>query len=297
MSLPQQIVRSFGATIDFYPKDPVDHGAGAGVVPQVTVRGPDGAVYVNAATATLDPVDTTLSSSASIGATTIAVTSATSVIRGRKYLLGTAASELQEMVRIRNISGTTLTVFRPLVYAHASGAEFMGTRLSFAVTSAQATTLFWDGSAEWNWTADGSAARDRRTRTAVECVLQPLERLATANDMQIRDPKFYRKIDSESDVDELLDTAFEDVISQVSPQTHARTIQGSDGFILPTVYRALWLAACQFGEPFAYLRDIYNTEWERSIALLKANFPADNDQDGFVESHERAFSSVRFERA
>ena len=295
MPMPQQFVQDLGGTIDEYMVEAVDRGAG--VTPQVTVLGPDETVYANAQAATLDAVNTTVSGTVARGATTVAVTASTNIVAGRRYLLGTANTEPTELVRCRSLTGTTVTLSRPTLYAHATLVGFVGTRLSYAVTAAQATTLFFDGFARWNWADLGSATRNRQTFTALECVLRPTVRLASTNDLHVRDPKLYRKIDAELDADEVLDTAYEDCLSEINPKSPARTIVGANGLIVPTVYRALWIAASQFGEGFVYLRDLYETEWKRAIEQFRKNFPDDADQDGSVEPHERAFSSIRFGRA
>lgn len=100
-------------------------------------------------TPTLDSVNTTLSSAAAVGATSIAVTSATGIVVGRRYLVGGAEATGGESVLVSSISGTTLTLARPLSRAKASGAAFQGTRVSVAVSTACTALIARQSRVEW----------------------------------------------------------------------------------------------------------------------------------------------------
>lgn len=76
---------------------------------------------------TSSKVQTTLSASAAVGATTISVASATGLSAKYEITISNAAvpsgtANDEETVRILAIDGTTLTLAKPLVNAHASGA-------------------------------------------------------------------------------------------------------------------------------------------------------------------------------
>lgn len=87
----------------------------------------------------VDSVNTTLSAAASVGDTSISLTSGTSVARDRTYLL-TSAAGLAERVDVMGISGTTATLRQPLVNDYASGATFQGTRITISVLDTWAAT-------------------------------------------------------------------------------------------------------------------------------------------------------------
>lgn len=291
MALPQHFQQSVGGTIDIVlPERP-----NTALSQLVTVRGSDGAVYVDAQTATLDAVDTTLSSAAAAGARTLAVTSAASIVAGRVYRVGSTATEQAETVRVRSVSGTTLTLARPTVHAHANGAAVLGTRLSFAVTGTQASTLFFGGEAEWNWSDDG-LTRNRYDYGAVECTRRAHRRLATTNDLYAREPKLWRKVDADVELEEVLDTAYSQTLERLNPRYRVRTGRGSEMYSEATIWRALANLAVLYGSDYVYLRDYYEQRWEAALSELTGNFAADLDQDGIIEAHEGPTRSVRFAR-
>lgn len=99
----------------------------------VTTMG--GAVVQTSTAPTLDAVNTTLSGAAAAGAQQLSVTSATGVTVGRRYLLGGPEEEGGEVVTVRAVSGTTVTLVGRLRAARASGAAFASSRVSFAVAA------------------------------------------------------------------------------------------------------------------------------------------------------------------
>ena len=67
-------------------------------------------------------VSTTLSSAVSASAATVSVTSATNIAAGDILFLGDPSSANWELIRVKSVSGTTITLEEACTYAHASGA-------------------------------------------------------------------------------------------------------------------------------------------------------------------------------
>ena len=82
--------------------------------------------------ASVDAVNTTFS--ASQGDTSFTVTSAASIVRGRRYLV-TATDLDREWVEVISILGTTIGIRQPLKNAYAAGSTFQGCRISISVDS------------------------------------------------------------------------------------------------------------------------------------------------------------------
>lgn len=99
----------------------------------VTTMG--GAIVQTSSAPTLDTVNTTLASAAAAGAQQLTVTSGTGVTVGRRYLLGGAEDDGGEVVTVRAVSGTTVTLVGRLRAARASGAAFVSARVSFSVAA------------------------------------------------------------------------------------------------------------------------------------------------------------------
>lgn len=87
-------------------------------------------------TPVLDSVSTTLSAAAAAGAASLSVTSGTGLAAGRRYFVDGAEAEGGEALTALAVSGTTVTTVRRMQRAHASGATFRATRLTFAITAA-----------------------------------------------------------------------------------------------------------------------------------------------------------------
>jgi hypothetical protein len=82
----------------------------------------------------LDAVNTTLSAAATAGDVAISVTSAASIVRGRRYLITDTDAD-QELVEVASVSGTTVGLRRPLFNGYASGSGFAGTRITIGVNA------------------------------------------------------------------------------------------------------------------------------------------------------------------
>jgi len=118
---------------------------GAGTARVVTALGAE----LTTPTPTLDSVNTTLSATAAAGATSLSVTSGTGVTAGRRYLLGGPESAGGESVLVASVSGTTVTLARPLARARASGATAQGTRVTVDVSSACTAQVARQSRVEW----------------------------------------------------------------------------------------------------------------------------------------------------
>lgn len=66
---------------------------------------------------------TTLSSAVTAGATTVVVASPTNIASGDILFLGDSSSANWELVRVRSVSGSTITLEEACTYNHASGAS------------------------------------------------------------------------------------------------------------------------------------------------------------------------------
>ena len=113
-----------------------------------TVRDVGGAILTSP-TPTLDSVNTTLSAGAAVGATTLAVTSATGITANRRYLLAGGDAAGGESVLVASISGTTVTLARPIARAAASGATFAPARITVAVASSATQSPARQHRIEW----------------------------------------------------------------------------------------------------------------------------------------------------
>jgi len=284
MSLPQHLTYGVGGTVSIdLPSLPAN-----GIV---SVVDGDGTYQVTRQDATVSTVNTALRGTPSAGDKAINVASGTGVAVGMKLWI----QDDPEESTVRSVSSNTVNLRRPLVYDHSNNATVQQARVSYAVNAAAAASLFWDGRAEWN--IGGSTMY----YTAVECTRYPLTRLATVNDIATLEPMIYQLMDSEDDVEDLLDLAFEHVLSRiasVSQDLRVRVFTASSVFKHVTALAFLqMLYMRQKGEDARDLWERYRAEVTAEIARLCVTTPRDADQDGVVEGDERiSAGTVRLSR-
>lgn len=273
MTVPQHIVYGVGGTLTL-------NVATLPAAATVTVKTDTGSALVTAASATISSIDTTLSSAAARGARTIAVADATGVTSGAEIRL----QDPPEVVRCKSLSGTTVTLWRPLLHAHASGTVADGITVTYAVQAADADALFFDGRAEW--TLDSALA----DITSVECTRYPLKRPSaiSASDLADELPDLHQILGIEDDSEALLDEAHAEVLERIGGKARVHVYTGSNGF-----KRACVFAACvrifrrRPGDQSQQLYERYMEALTRAIDDLQGYVPNDADQDGIVEEGER----------
>jgi hypothetical protein len=283
VTLPQHIVYGTGGTLSLsVPALPT--------AATVTIETDTGAAVVTDESATVSSVATTLSAAAEAGATAVSLTSATGVSAGLVFRLSDA-----ENARVKSVSGTTATLWRPLLGDHAGGADATGTLITYAVSAEDAGTLFFDGRAIW--TLDSAS----KQVTACECTKYLLSRDAACDTAALFDelPALNDIIDGRTDPEKLLDEAHSEVLERIGGKHRVRVYTGSDCF-----KRATTFAACvrifrpRAGESARELYERYSEELTRAIEELQGYAPRDTDQDGVVEERERvSMKSGRIYRA
>jgi hypothetical protein len=90
----------------------------------------------------VDSVSTTIATTAaSAGDTSITVASGTSITRGRRYLLASTATGLQEWIEVAGRISTTARLRQPLVNDYAVGSTLKGCRISISVDSTWSSSV------------------------------------------------------------------------------------------------------------------------------------------------------------
>lgn len=124
----------------------------------VTISKPDGTTLAASEAATIDSTDTSITANAAAGDTALALTSAVGISPGRYYVI-TATDARQEWVRVTSVDGLDITLAQELAYGYDSGNAFVGTRLTEAVSAANANTLGEGYTAAWVYETTGITYR------------------------------------------------------------------------------------------------------------------------------------------
>lgn len=282
MSISQHITYNYGGTIYI---DVLSRPTSA----TVTIKYGTNSL-VSAGACTISSINTTLSSAATKGATSISVASATGCSIGKKCWL----QDHPEEVLIKGVSETTVSLSRPLFYDHASSAAVEGTRVSYAVSAAQASVKFWDGRAEW---LIDSILTDI---SAVECTVYPLRRLATIQDLFDENPKLRNLLPDEYTIERCLDNAHDDILTTIAARGRARVLCSSGRELAKAVvlrfFANYFRRDASDGSDVMY--DRYKQAAEAELGKIIASLPRDTNQDGIVEKGERlSMKSIRLSRA
>ncbi|MGB0890079.1 MAG: hypothetical protein ACPGWS_07335, partial [Solirubrobacterales bacterium] len=259
----------------------------------VTIKaGDDGSTIAEDQTATVSSINTTLSGAASAGDRSVDVASATGIVPGASFWL-TDGDGPDELVKCKSISGTTITLWRKLRHAHASGDTAEGTTLTYAVTAAQAAARFWDGRAQWS--LDGALTHF----THVICTDYPLSRLANILDWQIEIPNLVDVLHDDEDPEDILDRAHDDVVRTIAQRSRAHVLTDERALVVPCVLRASEIVyGRRPGDDARELAEHYRDKLDNILPQAVATAPRDLDQDGIAEDHERlSMRTIRLNRA
>jgi len=271
MSLPQYLLYEKGGTVHIdVPFLPLT----------ATVRivdGRDGEKLAHTA-ANVSLINTTLNVAASSLNSQISVLSNTGIAVGKTMWI----QDDPEEVLVRAVSGGTVSLRRPLFYGHVNAARVEGARLETNIPSTACTSMFWDGRCEWN--IDGTYYY-----TAVECVRFPNQRTASAQDLFDCEPKIADLVDSETDVERLLDNAHELVMGEIArraPDHRARVFTGTNEFKSTTAAAAMYLHFLRRSQATEE-REVWWRELERRLDSVVSSTPRDANQDGVIGDDER----------
>lgn len=280
----QSVIKGRGGTIETY------FLAGRPTSCTVSVYDGSGSAKVSAASGTVDTVNTTITEPADALDTTLTVASATGIVAGRRYLLG--ANPGAEAVGVKDIVGSVVTLWAPLVYGHADNETFVGLRVSYAVDSTAAAGLWWDGYAVFT-----PLTGDENTET-VDCVRRKIpESLIDHSDIRLIIPKEQHALSAELDLGLAFRAARDNMLIDLGGKNRAQTILGVDHFRRPCAIR-FWLdRRTEFGEEWAPQMLVLEKEYERLIEQIISQAPVDADQDGATNGPEdRGWTVIQLER-
>lgn len=264
--------------------------------PTFVVKAPSGGEMLAATSVTLGTTNTTLSGASAAGATTVSVTSASGVVVGRRYLVGGSEDVGGERVTVKSISGTTLTLARPLLRAKASGATFQSTRVECALTAASVATIGRHYRVEITWAV--STVSQPTFVVPLDVVrYQAISTVTSYEDVADFDPISGKRLPAGTWFPATRERTWDILLRRVAGRVDPGALVGCLDLTTPHIYLTR-----------AILAETGGDEWERYRALMAQRFteefeaaittkPVDNDQDGAVESHEGAFSSIALFRS
>lgn len=236
-------------------------------------------------TGSVDSVNTTLSSAASAGATSLTVTSASGITVGRRYLVGGAEESGGEWVTVASIASTTITLARPLVRAQASGAAYQGTRVSCAVTAAMASAVYRGCRCEITYTV--SAAARPVVSVEFDVTRYRLTSGLTLDHVRDLDPTIVKRAATGTVWPRVIASAWERIVDRIGLQKDPGGLVGAIDLTQPHALAVRLLIAEQSLDPEGIARATeLRARLDAELAVHLAARAFDDDQDGAIESHE-----------
>jgi hypothetical protein len=206
-----------------------------------------------------------------------------SAVAGRRYKIGVAGGiEPDENVTVKSASDTVpqVTLWAPLMFAHANGAAFTGLRASYSVAGSLTTNTaedlgFWtDGYATWT-PATGDPVIE-----IVHCVKFKIPDICCdLSDLLQVMPKIRALMDPEFDWLSGYRTARDNMLMDFGGR-RLLFAAGSSGFRELCAMRFILDRRSAFGKDwFADMEDL-RARYEAKIELTRINTPADINKDG-----------------
>jgi len=283
------IQKDVGATLAVDLDERPDAGA------TFTTFNPSGGTAQASTAVTIESVNTTLSSAAASAATTVPVVSAANVTVGRTYLIGGREDVGGERITVKSISGTTLTLVRPLRLAQASGATFQSTRCECAVTAGNSASTGRHYRIEITYTI--SAATRPKAIVDYDVVRYALQTFLTLEKLSGLDPLARRRLSEGTWFPELRDQAWEMMLHEVAGQKDPGALVGAIDLTVPHQYLVRALIEEPGGEQRKDQRELYARRYTDELNRTLAAHAVDDDQDGAIERHEGWTRSISIARA
>ncbi len=262
--------------------------------PTFEVKSESGAVLASG-TGSVDSVDTTTTSGAGAGATTLALTSVTGVAVGRRYFVGDTEDAGGEVVTIDAISGTTVTLARPLLRSVASGATVYGTRVSCAVSATACASVRRGCRVEVTYTV--SSATRPVLSIEFDVTRYALRTGLTVEHVRDLDPSLVRRAAKGTVWPRAIELAWERIVSRIGLQKDPGGLVGAIDLTQPHALAVMLLIAEQSVDAESVQRaELLRTRLDTELTTLLASRAFDDDQDGAVESNEGFVRTINLMR-
>ena len=252
--------------------------------PTFAVLSPSGGSLATG-TGTVDSVSTTLAGAVAAGATQLAVTSATGITVGRRYLVGGTEETGGEWVTVKSLASTTVTLARPVLRAQANGATFYGTRVSCVVTAAACAEIARSCRVDITYLV--SAAARPVVSVEFDVTRYALRSGLTIEHVRDLDPLLYKRASEGTVWHTLVAYAWERIVSRIGLQKDPGGLVGAIDLTQPHALMVQLLVAEQ-GTTEEHRAGAHHMGRGpgRERAAILASRAFDDDQDGAVEAHE-----------
>ena len=261
--------------------------------PTFTVRSPSGGSLLTG-TGTRESVDTTLNGATSADAVSLIVTSASNITLGRRYLVGGHPDTGGEWVTVKSISGTTVTLLRPMLLGHATGVGFQSTRVDCIVTAAACSAIWRHHRLDLSYVV--SAATRPVETMGFDVIRYSLTSSLNLETLRNSDPLFVKRLPAGIWLPALISDTWDEITDVIAAQKDPGALVGSLDLTRAHAYRCRAKMYETAGKDFAPERDQMYTQADRVLEATLASHPFDDDQDSVIEPNEKFTRTIRVSR-
>lgn len=236
-------------------------------------------------TCTLDSVNTALAAGPGARARVLQLVDATGVLPNRTYLIAGGTLGSSERVKVKTVSGNTVTLWYPVMNTPKNGAVFQSTRLSCTVAAPTPASDNWRAVFTWYVSAVLQPTHEVVFGVSKHYWRNPVSEYPGSL-LEI-DPNLFKKVPEDTDWNALGARAFDELCHTLSSgSVKIYDYIGSAHFARVVCYQALYLCSLGYGPEYQNERNM----WAKRVEMLARDFvqttPVDENRDGKVSPHE-----------
>lgn len=274
---------STGGTIFFeFPTQP-DSGSIS-----VKLYAPNGSGW-GAPSVTPDTVNTTITGTVGPGSQTLGVNTVTGLVAGRRYLLDGPETVGGESITVKAVSGSSVTLFRPVITAHLSGSSLKGTGCLVSLTGSQTGTVGRGYRGEAFWTLDGVAQHP--VVFSFHLVRYSPVSYLTMEDVRDLDPTLASKLPKGAFFSALRDKTWNMILNRVASTVNPGAVVGTVDLTVAHSFLVRSELALTAGPDFIEYRTQMAQRFAEELEAALAACTVDTNEDGIIAANE-AFRRV-----
>lgn len=261
-----------------------------------TIYNSEGAIVSASVTYTSSSVSKLLQSPVSAGLSFLPLDSTSGIQPGKRYLLDGKEEFGGEFVTVRSLATgpTGVNLFRPTIAQHASGALLQGTSVKVLISGSSTETIEKNFYCKLAYEVNSEPQPELHKSFHVTRFV-PVTNLSI-EDLRDFDPQLGKKGLSGLHLKNLVDTAWEMILSRVGARGNMGGLVGSIDLTVPHSYlvrRLILENDPERKEQADAFSQRFNEEFEASMGVVAH----DVDGDGIINPNERFRNTIRFSRA
>jgi hypothetical protein len=260
-----------------------------------TIYSSNGSVVSSSVEYTSSSVDTQVQAYVSGGVSFFNVDDPSGIQRGKRYLLDGSEEFGGEFVTVKSLgSGGRVNLFRPTIYSHLSESTFQGTQVKVLISGSSTQTVGQHFYCTLAYET-ASEVQERLHKSFHVTRFVPVTNLSI-EDLRDFDPQLGKKGLAGTHFNNLVENAWEMILSRVGARGNAGGLVGSIDLTVPHSYlvrRLILENDPERKEQADAMSQRFNEEFEASMSVASH----DANGDGAINPNERFRNTIRIARA